>query len=172
MCDPTLLLTCKDEIFNEYKDINEKYILLYIFQRLTPLQEEELIKCAMIHEYKIINLMRKEIAPYADVHVINTPDTFCKYIKSAQIVVTDTYHGTLFSLLFEKHFVVINRNKVTVNDIMNQLDLRDRLTDDSNFRSNLEKPFDYETVSARITELRHISTAFLLNQMEDGIEKL
>lgn len=166
VCDPTLLLTKEDSIFEKYEHINEKYILLYMFQRLNGDQEKTLIDFAGRNQYKIINFMRKEIAPYANVHIVNTPDNFCKYAKSASLIVTDTYHGTLFSFIFQKKLVVINRGKVTVNSIMDELCLTDHLVDGDEFAAELERPCNYDLVNDRISKIRNESYTFLKKNLE------
>lgn len=58
------------------------------------------------------------------------PQDFLSYIKYASFVVTSSFHGTVFSLLFEKEFVSVvpeGKSNIRVEDLMNSLQLSDRI---------------------------------------------
>lgn len=80
--------------------------------------------------------------------------------NNASYVITDTFHGTVFSLIFEKQFCTIVRNNAfKVIDLLKEVGLEkifeipyeQRIMTLSNF------PIDYDKVNIRIEKLRDIS---------------
>ena len=88
-------------------------------------------------------------------------------MRNAKMVITDTYHGTIFPILFHKQFVTVNRNKITVNSIMSQLGIEERLTSDNNFREVLYSEIDYQDMEARLVSLRRTSYDFLIESLKE-----
>ena len=48
------------------------------------------------------------------------PIDFITYIKNAEFIISNSFHGTAFSIIFEKQFVVINR-KENINQILGEM---------------------------------------------------
>ena len=79
----------------------------------------------------------------------------------ADYIITDTFHGTIFSANLEKNFVVINRNKQKVNNFLESVKLKDRLTDGEAITNKFTQPTDYNYVNEKIKEFRNQSIKFL-----------
>ena len=142
VCDPTLLLTKDDYIKIEKVPMTEKYIFLYLFSPLNKKQIEELQKFAKEKKLRIINGIKKE--NYCDEYIINSPYTFLNYMLYADFIITDTFHGTIFSVNLEKEFISINRKKKKVNDFLVRMNLKDRLINENDDMFNiLTKKVDY-----------------------------
>ncbi len=92
-------------------------------------------------------------------------------IKDAEFVVTDSYHGMLFSILFKKQFVVwVNekRGAARFTSIANQLGLQHRLVKDLELiddASWYHEKIDYDTVNAKLLLLQEQSLAFLKDNL-------
>ncbi len=58
-----------------------------------------------------------------------TPEHFLGYIQNAELVITDSFHGTVFSNLFHKQYIIINNksNPVRINELLNKLSLNERI---------------------------------------------
>ena len=114
--DPTLLLT-KDEWCLLKKEArykpNRKYILLYILGELSLEQKEFIRQLSIDEDLEIVSLadLKDERRYDAD------PSEFLDYISSCSLLFTDSFHGTIFSILFNKPFIVIDR--VIVGQSMN-----------------------------------------------------
>ena len=72
------------------------------------------------------------------------------YIKGAECIVTDTFHGTVFSTKYNKRFISIiresNRNKL--GGLLNQLGLADRSVSDMNYLETvMNTDIDYEEIN-------------------------
>ena len=118
--DPTMLLT-PEEWRNFYSDssINlpkEKYIFCYFLgkreegriEALKFAKENNLKIVIMRHmdEYVPIEENMGDYAPYD----VNGKD-FLKLLDNAEYVLTDSFHGTVFSILFHKNFITFYRQK-------------------------------------------------------------
>jgi hypothetical protein len=83
-------------------------------------------------------------------------------VKAADHVVTDTFHGTIFSILFEKSFGSFAARKMKVGYLLRSLGLSDRgLDDEGSIESVLLRPIDYEVVRRAIAPLRARSAEYL-----------
>ena len=82
--------------------------------------------------------------------------------KNAEYVVTDSFHGTAFSINFEKQFVCIpaprfNARLESILELINESD-RLLLTDDI---SIVDREINYNIVSSIIEEERKIADKFI-----------
>lgn len=97
------------------------------------------------------------------------PVEFLKLVQNAECIFTDSFHGTVFSILFEKRFCVFERDKHTkvsknsrLYDLLDQFGLSGRLVKDLDSMDRiLEKPVDWEVVSRKLISDRKASEAFL-----------
>ena len=89
-------------------------------------------------------------------------EDWLKNIIKSDFVVTDSFHGMCFALIFEKQFIAIsneNRGAIRFQDLLEQLNLADRLVDLSKTSAAdlvtlTGRRIDYETVTKTI---RHLS---------------
>ena len=87
--------------------------------------------------------------------------------RSARHVVTDSFHGTVFSILFERPFVSlvnVERGADRFVQLVSDLGLEDRLLSDPSadkIAALLQQPIDYASVGARLTQARERSADFL-----------
>ena len=98
---------------------------------------------------------------------LENPSTYLQLISNATMVITTSFHGTIFSTIFKKNFWTIKNGGMFGEDdrvltLMENLDLTDRLIDiefDDNFDYFCEKNFEiYDT---NLSELRKKSLQFL-----------
>jgi len=108
--DPTLLIAKKDWEKNLRLDDNYKKYVLFLSLRRND-NEESLNfagKIAKKERLKVVRLVSfKSISKYK--MIINTPKTFLNLIKNSKYIVTDSFHGVVFSIIFRKEFFVIKR---------------------------------------------------------------
>ena len=66
------------------------------------------------------NIVRKCDLFFGDIHDYTSgPREFLGLIKNAEFVITDSFHACVFSMIFEKPFVVFERNKIGEKGNMN-----------------------------------------------------
>lgn len=91
------------------------------------------------------------------------PLDFIGLIKDACCVFTNSFHGTAFSLIFEKQFFSYpfgNRSSRLLS-LLDQLDLKDRFI--TNQSCNYSENVDYEYVTKRLDYLKGSSNKFLID---------
>lgn len=86
--------------------------------------------------------------------------------RDADFILTDSFHGSIFSILNRKlFFAVVNKGRGAsrFESIFKQLGLQDRLIYDVNSFDlvNLNKKIDYETVYSKLAKLKDESVKFL-----------
>lgn len=100
---------------------------------------------------------------------------FIYYFMNADYIVTDSYHGLCFSLIFRKPFIcLINKNRGASRfyTLMKCLDIGDRCIEDVTEISKIaEKEFDYKSVIDRIERNTERSKKWLLKALDSPVKK-
>ena len=105
--DPTMLLTAEewDKVSKRPKQrLPEKYILTYFLGDVSEERKTVLRNKADELGCELVELMDKN-GPYYN----NGPSEFLYLIKHAAMVCTDSFHGSVFSFLYERPFVIFDR---------------------------------------------------------------
>ncbi len=86
----------------------EKYIILYAYNGRITKKEAKIIKdiCKKL-EFKIYAIGGAQ--PFADKMVNGTPFEILAYFKNAEFIITDTFHGSIFSIINKKRFYTLVR---------------------------------------------------------------
>lgn len=112
--DPVLLYEFPevDEIEVPHRD----YIIVYAYAGRIKNDEAQAIRdFAAKYGKKVLSLGFYQ--PFCDEYVQATPLEVLAYVKHADYIVTDTFHGTVFSIKYQKRFATIirdsNNNKLT-----------------------------------------------------------
>ena len=161
VCDPTLLFK-KDFYSNICPQQTGNYIFLYLFKKLNHNQDLQLRAFAVKNKLKIICGTERNISSQTNRFIINCPYNFMAYMLGAKYVITDTYHGTIFSTNFNKQFVVINRNLIKVRDFLSLIGLANRIIDrESDINIAMNQTINYDYANQKLQELRCCSLNFL-----------
>ena len=102
--DPTLLLTAQqwDTIAKKPKNQPpQKYLLTYFLGSVSTERQETIKALARDRGCAVINLMDPKDPYYAI-----GPDEFIYLIKNADCVSTDSFHGSVFSFLYERPLLI------------------------------------------------------------------
>lgn len=85
--------------------------------------------------------------------------------RDAAFVVTDSFHGTVFAILFGKPFLCIGNKKrgtARFTSLLRLFGLEQRIIEaDAEISQTLLSPIDYKEVNGRLEEMRQSSTNFL-----------
>ena len=124
--DPVLLLEEREWLkIIRYPKIRKKYILCYLLgdsleQRKAVKIFASKTKCKTLTFPHILGDVRKCDLFFGDIHDYTSgPREFIGLIKNAEFVITDSFHACVFSMIFEKPFVVFERNKIGEKGNMN-----------------------------------------------------
>ena len=94
-----------------------------------------------------------------------------KYIYNAKKVITDSFHATIFSVLFEKDFISFGRSgsESRVKNLLYSLDLSDCYRDICSFNCT-EKDIPYDMVQEKIRIIRKAGEQYLIQSLTDRIK--
>mgnify|MGYP001173875097 CR=1 FL=1 len=93
------------------------------------------------------------------------PLEFLWLFDHSNYVVTDSFHGTAFSVLFEKPFyscIVLKEKSDRIIDLLRKLDLEDRVISDQKMRINGNIDIEYNKIADKLEEERKRSIDYLL----------
>jgi hypothetical protein len=174
VCDPTLLLT-KDEWIRLMENkqsalkrpCNKKYILYY---NITKSQNGY-----QIAEYfaKKLNLIIIEIPQPVEKSIFGQrnagtagPSEFLNFVYFADYVVSSSFHGVAFSLIFEKQFVAVGmeKNSNRVQTVLSQLNLEDRFVNSIDQVVSI-KPINYSSIDHLLAKYREDSISYLKDNL-------
>lgn len=169
--DPTLLLI--DEDYNTIAKgrlVKEKYILLYA-RRYNPKMEEYAERLAEENGWKLVDISLR--ATNADKGHIMFYDAgveeFLSLVRFAEFVVTNSFHGIIFSVQYSKPFYAFSREQcdIKMKELLSLFGLSDRMriTGDESEAADI----DYQRVQDRIRQARAKSLSFLKMELEDYI---
>jgi exopolysaccharide biosynthesis predicted pyruvyltransferase EpsI len=86
-------------------------------------------------------------------------------ISKATLVITDSFHGTAFSLLFQKQFAVVQntKNPIRVMELLKSVGLSDRIGIEER---NVMDEISYDETANKIALIRDDSIQWLNNAIE------
>lgn len=189
VCDPTFLLT-KDEWMTSIlswekekggrKDYNltRPYILSYVLgeredvrTQIKKLREESGLKVVNLPHIDNYHAMDDNLG---DINLFDVdPFDFIRLIEGAEYVVTDSFHGSVFSILMHKKFITFYRKPQSekgntnsrIDSLFNLFGLSDRLFNGDIF-SQIKKEIDYNYVDDKVDTLRQESIIFLAKGLQ------
>lgn len=136
--DPVLVydyMNCCDKI----PEINttEKYLILYAYSGRISDKEADWI-AAYAKNKKLKVYVIGGIQKCADKFIDCSPFEVLAYFKNAEEVITDTFHGSIFSVITHRRFTTLVRKSVNdsygneekLTDLLERLQLADRMTTD------------------------------------------
>lgn len=159
--DPTFLIEW-DHLIKQNGTISppkDKYLLVYTYG-FDRAKIDHAKKIAKKYNLKIISAGFYN--PWCDEMIPCGAFDFLRLMQQADYVMTDTFHGSIFSILLKKNFVSFAKNKNKVKSLLSDLNLMSR--DGDGHESPLDilsaEP-DYPAVQKVIEELKFNSTKYL-----------
>ncbi len=184
VCDPTLLFDKTDWncIHPDQPLIKEKYIFCYFLgdnpeQRdfVNRLKEKTGLKIVAI---KFLNVYSNNDKNFGDILPYHAgPAEFINYISNAEYVCTDSFHCTVFSIIYEKSFFVFKRFKENyslatnsrIDNILDYLGLKARLLSGYEDIDEVASDFlDYHDINKKVTAIREKGRDFIKYALDLG----
>lgn len=165
--DPTFLLeTHHWEAIAVKPKINSRYVLVYqVVVKPETLRIARQIASqigGIVVELKArLSLTRQTPYQYA------SPEQFLGFFKHASFVVTTSFHGTAFSLIFSRSFYTLRLNTgadTRSESLLNSVGLSNRMVDIDDFPHPISE-IDYSETNLRKRDLVRRSEAFLLSAL-------
>ena len=167
LLDPTLLLdsTDYDKIIDNNYTPNNDYIFFYcpsfdtkICKFVKKISDKYNIKViawsTKSFYYKFVSKYGFELVPY------ETPSLYLSLIKNAKLVITTSFHGTIFSTIYRKNFITVKNGGMYGDDdrvitLLDELNMKDRLL-----------PFDFDN------EFNYMNDVVYNKKYFDNLKKL
>lgn len=167
--DPTILLGDFSTIYVGTKDHNLNYILSFAFQ---PTEKMDKIQKLItnIHQlpiYQILSLYKYFCGQRGFLNP--SPADWIKLINEAKYVVTDSFHSTVFSILYHTSFFSFSLSawgrdwSERIKFLLDKTGLRDRLIDGVTSQDALfeQSEINWETVEKSLADWRKDGITFL-----------
>lgn len=145
--DPTMLLKKEkwESLIGEKKVYNNDYIFYYDLngkkeniELVKKISKELNIPVIIANNHHKIHLIKEFEKMYQ-----TGPIEFLNLIKNAKLVLSSSFHGTVFSILLNKPFFALNgNNDFRISTLLNKMKLSDRSIDCNNYSEKIKYSFE------------------------------
>lgn len=170
--DPTLLLNAAD-----YSNLIDKSAVKYeniqpIFTYVlgeTP-EVKQFIRQIQDHRKQAVSSIRAHEGTEND--ILPPVEFWLKGFRDAELVVTNSFHGMMFSIINNTEFIIIGKEAgglSRIKDFLSKYDLNDRFVDESELASfdvNKLKPIDWARANKKLKIFRKDSGDWLLDSLK------
>lgn len=168
--DPTMLLTPDDYLAATDNHVERNPIVFsYILDRSA---EKDAVVNTIAEHLKLPVVNGNRMMCGSD-RVFPSVDDWIHNIHRSEFVVTDSFHGTVFAILFNKPFITIGNVGRGMNRFLSLLglfNLHERLVTGFNLESIMkltETPIDFDAVNLKLAQEREKSLNFLHVGLEE-----
>ena len=169
--DPTLLLSSEDYkyLFKSIQPNDERYVLTYILDK-DMLNLKELSK--LCGDYNINRVdISAQTGNYKSMKVLEPVEKWLSLICLADYVVTDSFHGAVFSIIFHRPFIVLanpNRGLERLQSLLTMIGLEDRLipSNELSISEAIKREINWSNVEQKLNVYRVQSIAYLNHSIQ------
>ncbi len=168
VADPTLLLEREDfDAVKKKPRFREPYLLVHIIGKDRNVKSIAKMMSEKLGLRIVQNRMKKqyehELGRFSDAG----PEEFIGLIEGASFIVTNSFHATLFAIMYERNFITIPHKVYPerMTYLLEQTELSDHLiADAAELPEDFSMPMpDYAKVKARLAKHQEASRAYLEN---------
>lgn len=167
--DPTLLFQNYSEITGEINEKNEMVCYKLqrnkdFFENIPKIKKQIGLSVRLLNNSYPVKGMKYTYPP--------SVKEWIKKIGGAKFVLTDSFHGVVFSIIYKRQFVVIknhNGRDSRFVDLLKEVGLEERIYESVEQMSHTEEwktEIDYNVVTSRLISLREKSWDFLSNALK------
>lgn len=156
--DPVFLLNNKEwhSKITKKSQKNHKYLLLYILNADKKIKPISAMICKSKKINKIYTFSKKKFGiKMAKSIATSGPLEFLNYFYTSSFILTNSFHATVFAIIFKKEFFVIlpSKRPERILDILKLFHLEDRIINNvSEVHDKLNEKIDYEKVTKTINQ--------------------
>lgn len=172
--DPTLLLEQK-----EWKKIGklpqEQGYILFIYTEYNEQMIEYLHDLSGEVQRKVVQISMPwpgQIRDWIHLEIKGGPSEFIGFFQNAEYVVTNSFHGMVFSILFEKKFLVFSHSNknARIENLLDKLSLSSRMIKSGCMpeKGRIEEKIDWMYVKKLLEKEREYSAEFIRNVLVTG----
>jgi hypothetical protein len=174
LLDPTLLLDKDDYIQlveQDSKNIipSQSNLFVYILDRTT--EKRQIVNSVSSALYlSAFEILPEDISTLKDLknlkkHTFPSVTQWLQSFIDAEFIVTDSFHGTVFSIIFNKQFAVLpnqRRGITRIESLLKLLEIENRVISSLDFAITMP-PIDYKKINDILIYERNKSSEFLTN---------
>ena len=147
LLDPTMLIDREywEKIEKKPNWVNDDYLLVYSLGERPAAVSELIDKISRREKLQVVDILNIDMKE----QYTTSPDEFVYLVHHANCVVTDSFHASVFSILFQTDFVVFDRDTTTsakmtsrIDTLLGKFNLQDRKMSDNSFESLHNCSFD------------------------------
>lgn len=158
--DPTLLLTNEeyDKLLVNISKPSQKILFAYLLD-VNDLKIEYVKSCA-----ELLGLEPVIKSAGAKLEPNDCVEKWLANFRDAQYVITDSFHGCAFSVIYNVDFSVIgntSRGLDRMSSLLNLMGLKERFVEEATLEVKLLPQIDWHIINTRLSSLRKYSTSFL-----------
>ena len=175
--DPVLLLTREE--WNDFavrKYNKEKYILCYFLSESTEYRKQakrfanKMRYKLLTFPYILTGMVMKYDFVFGDIRCFDAgPREFVGLIQNAELILTDSYHACLLSMIFEKEFIVLERDtngktgnmNSRIHGFLNEYKIDGRICTCDSLMNYQRQNIDYENAKIVLSRRRAESFDYL-----------
>lgn len=171
--DPTLIYSFEKELPKRLCE--EEYIFIYAYEcRMNnPVEIKKIRQFANQKKLKLVSAGFCQ--PWCDKSFSVNPFELLSLFKHASYVITDTFHGSIFSIKFNKQFVSFIREKDSyisncnkLGFLIKQFGLEKRVVSNlDQLFSQIDKPIDYDNINMMLEDRKNKSIKYLEKWIEN-----
>lgn len=166
--DPTLLLQKKDMKLRKQSLMKRPYLFLYIVT-VTPLVKQAAYMIARKRGLTVVDI-GDQIYPFCKrkKHIHDAgPWEFVNLVYYADVVVTSSFHGTVFSMLFHKEFYSVpgSVQDGRISDLCRKLGTESNVIYKMSDLKRAKTEIDYELLEKKLEEIRNQAENWLRETM-------
>ena len=162
LIDPTLYLTAEDwkQLLNIHQDMSGSYLFIFFLDGISLELRSFIHDFAQRRGLQILD-PSDPVSPFFSVD----PGEFIKLLASSEIVFTDSFHVTVFSINFHIPFYVFDRNKMKnrssrIESICECLDLSNRFIREQQ-PFEIKETCNFEAAETELLLQRNLFSAYL-----------
>lgn len=162
--DPTCLLSKQQWDYIAVKPKEEGYILLYTLEKSEILERlaQRIAESKNLKIIKIVDSIKKQ--KNFECRGFMSPDEFVGFFANAKYILTNSFHGLMFSCIYEKEFYLAFQEKEgapnsRLRDFIKENNLCDRVVSFDGFE--LYKKIDYTRVKEQIIQSQKNSKKYI-----------
>lgn len=169
LLDPTMLLSAEewDRVAKKPKQLKvSRYILTYFLGNLSEERKKEINKIARKYQCEVITLLNKNEPFY------NTgPSEFLYLEKNAFLICTDSFHSSVFAIIYNRPFILFDREDNTekmnsrIETLLKTFRLEDKL-----YKGKITEELikcDYDEVNKKLIDEKKKCKEFINKTLED-----
>ena len=170
LVDPTMVLKRKKWLSLSKEDSQKPdndFLMTYILGELSREKKKQIRNFAEKNDLEIVDLaVKKGWSDY-----IAGPREFIDYINSASTIFTDSFHGTIFSILFKTPFVTFRRKGShsmisRINTLFSKFDMKDRLENNISLQRDEIMKIDFSHTDKILEKERKKAYNYLENSFK------